>query len=77
MSKFRSCPWRTGNETVDLAYIVEIERWRGKVGGYDEIGPMAFHATTIFRREDDEWKIVHRLADPIPTRRPPESILEL
>jgi hypothetical protein len=29
--------------------------------------------TTIFRREDDAWKIAHRHADPITTPRPIES----
>lgn len=62
--------------TPDLAYIVEIERYRGKVGGADEIVPNSLRVTTIFRREDDEWKIVHRHADPITSPRPPESILE-
>jgi hypothetical protein len=29
--------------------------------------------TTIFRSEDDGWRIVHRHADPITTPRPVES----
>jgi len=62
--------------TADLAYIVEFERWRGKVGGVEEIVAMALRVTTIFRREGGEWKIVHRHADPITGARPPESIVE-
>ena len=62
--------------TADLAYIVEIERYRGKVGVANEITPNSLRVTTIFRREDGEWKIVHRHADPITSPRPPESILE-
>lgn len=61
--------------TPDLAYIVEIERYRDKVGGADEIAPISLRVTTIFRREDGQWKIAHRHADPITTPRPPESIL--
>jgi ketosteroid isomerase-like protein len=61
--------------TGELAYIVEVEQLRAKVGGADEITPLALRVTTIFRREDGAWKIVHRHADPITTPRPAESIL--
>ena len=61
--------------TAELAYIVEVERLRAKVGGADEITPLALRVTTIFRREDGAWKIVHRHADPITTPRPAESIM--
>jgi ketosteroid isomerase-like protein len=61
--------------SADLAYIVEVERFRAKVGGGDEIVPFALRVTTIFRREDGAWKIVHRHADPITAPRPPESVL--
>jgi ketosteroid isomerase-like protein len=66
----------SGFATVDLAYIVEIERYRGKVGSVDEIAPNSLRVTTIFRREDGEWKIVHRHADPITSPRPIESTLQ-
>ncbi len=62
--------------TADLAYMLEIERVRVKVGGSNEFAPVSLRVTTIFRREDGEWKIVHRHADPITTPRPPASILE-
>lgn len=62
--------------TADLAYIVEFERWRAKVGSVDEIVSGSLRVTTIFRREDDRWKIVHRHADPITNPRPLESIVE-
>ena len=61
--------------TPELAYIVEIERYRGKVGSSDT-APNALRVTTVFRREDGEWRIVHRHADPITGPRPPESILQ-
>jgi ketosteroid isomerase-like protein len=62
--------------TADLAYIVEVERYQAKVGGADEIAPFALRVTTVFRREDDEWKILHRHADPITAPRSPGSLLQ-
>jgi ketosteroid isomerase-like protein len=66
----------SGYATADLAYMVEIERSRMKVGGANDMAPVSLRVTTVFRREDDGWKIVHRHADPITTPRPPESVLE-
>jgi ketosteroid isomerase-like protein len=60
----------------DLAYTVEIESYQARVGGAEEITPVAVRVTTIFRREEDTWKVVHRHADPITARRPPESVIQ-
>jgi ketosteroid isomerase-like protein len=62
--------------TSELAYVVEIERTKAKVGGSADIIPFALRATMIFRPEDGEWKVVHRHADPITTPQPAESVLE-
>ena len=62
--------------TADLGYTVEIERTRAKAGSADAIAPLSLRVTTIFRREDDEWRIVHRHADPITSARPIESVVE-
>ena len=61
--------------TPELAYIVEIERAKAKIGGREDITPLALRATMIFRPEDGEWKIVHRHADPITTPQPAESVI--
>ncbi len=49
----------------DLGYIAGVEHTTASVG---DAGPQpyALRVTTIFRREDGEWKVVHRHADPIP-----------
>ena len=49
----------------DLGYIAGIERTTASVGdGAPE--PYALRVTAVFRREDGEWKVVHRHADPLP-----------
>ena len=63
-------------ETPELAYVVWIERGRGKIGGRDEIVSFPLRVTTIFRPEDGTWKIVHRHADTVTTARPPESMIQ-
>lgn len=62
-------------ETAELAYLVEIQRVRVKVGDASMPTPLAFRETTIFRREDGTWTIVHRHVDPIMTPRPAASVM--
>jgi ketosteroid isomerase-like protein len=60
----------------ELACIVEVERFRGKVGASEEVAPIALRTTSVFRLEDGSWKIVHRHADAITAERPPESVIQ-
>jgi ketosteroid isomerase-like protein len=62
--------------TPELAYIVQIERLKAKVGGREDITPYSLRSTMIFRPEDGGWKVVHRHADPITTAQPAESVLQ-
>ncbi|MCA1729873.1 MAG: nuclear transport factor 2 family protein [Actinobacteria bacterium] len=62
--------------TPELAYIVEIERTKAKIGGSEEIAPSALRVTMIFRPEEGTWKVVHRHADPITAARPAESVIQ-
>jgi ketosteroid isomerase-like protein len=62
--------------TPQLAYTVEIERIRTRVGGSDELTAIAIRATTVFRREDGMWKVTHRHGDPITSMRPAESVVQ-
>jgi ketosteroid isomerase-like protein len=60
----------------DLAYTVEIESYRARVGGAAELAPVSVRVTTVFRLEDGVWKVVHRHGDPITAPRPAESVVE-
>ena len=60
--------------TAELGYTVEVERFTARVDGNEGSG--ALRVTTIFRVEDDGWRIAHRHADPITTPRPIESVLQ-
>ena len=62
-------------DTVDLAYNLEIQRTEAKLGGADEMSPISLRVTTIFRREDDRWRIIHRHADAITAPRPIQSVI--
>ncbi len=62
--------------TPELAYVLAIERAKAKVGGGEDVAPIALRVTMIFRPEDGEWKIVHRHADPITTPQPAEAVIQ-
>jgi ketosteroid isomerase-like protein len=62
--------------TAELAYLVEVESFRAKVGPSDDFATGALRVTSVLRPEDDTWKIVHRHADPITTTRPAESVIQ-
>ena len=65
-SRCRSCRWEVVAAEVgaDLAYLVAIERTTAAVGD-SEPTPYVLRSTTVFRREDGDWKVVHRHADPV------------
>lgn len=62
--------------TAELAYIVEIERYKAKVGGREDLVPIAVRVTSILRPEDGGWKVVHRHADPVVAARPAQSVIQ-
>jgi len=65
-SNCSSCEWEVVAADVggDFAYLIAIERTTASVGN-SEPASYTLRSTTIFRRENGEWKIVHRHADPI------------
>ena len=48
---------------ADLGYVVAIARTTASIGGQPPT-TYALWVTTVFRREDGEWKVVHRHGDP-------------
>ena len=62
--------------TPDLAYIVEVERFEAKMGGSQELTPVALRTTSVLRPEDGTWKIIHRHADSITTPRSSDSVVQ-
>lgn len=60
----------------DLACVVEVERFRAKVGDMDTPAPVALRVTSVFRWEDGAWRLAHRHADPITTPQAAESVIQ-
>jgi ketosteroid isomerase-like protein len=61
-------------EGGDLACLVEVERYRARIGDGTDMSPIVLRVSTVLRREDGEWRIASRHADPISAARPPESV---
>jgi ketosteroid isomerase-like protein len=61
--------------TAELAYVVSVVREEAKVGGSEDITPIALRTTTILRPEGDTWKVVHLHGDPITTPQPAEPVI--
>jgi ketosteroid isomerase-like protein len=61
--------------TSDLTCVVEVEHGRAKVGGGADLVPVSVRVTSVFRREQGEWRLIHRHADPITKPRPAESVI--
>jgi ketosteroid isomerase-like protein len=51
----------------DFAWIVGFEHAQARRAGSDETIAMSLRVTTIFRREEEGWKVAHRHADRVTT----------
>jgi ketosteroid isomerase-like protein len=49
----------------DLAYTVELEHTSVSLDGVP-VDPYTLRVTQVYRREDGEWKVVHRHGDQLP-----------
>ena len=46
----------------DLAYVLWFERFNGSIAGR-AVEPVTVRVTHVYRREDGDWKVVHRHGD--------------
>jgi ketosteroid isomerase-like protein len=61
----------TAGVSGDMAYSVGYERFDGSIDGRP-VEPITVRVTHVYRREDGDWRIVHRHGDnPPPEQRPP------
>lgn len=60
--------------TDALACVVEVERFSVRLAGAPELASAALRVTSLYRREAEGWRLVHRHADPITTVRPADSV---
>jgi ketosteroid isomerase-like protein len=49
----------------DFAYTVALERSEPLVAGHDQRRRSELRVTHVFRKEDGQWRFVHRHADPL------------
>ncbi len=62
--------------TPEIAFTVEQEEYKAKLGQRQDISTVSLRVTSIFRLEDGTWKLAHRHADPLTTVKPVESVLK-
>jgi ketosteroid isomerase-like protein len=48
----------------DMVVLVAVERQHGEVGGLPD-QDWSLRVTLVFRRDESEWRLVHRHADPL------------
>ena len=54
---------------------MEAERGQVHIGGSDDFSAFSMRVTSVFRFEDDAWKLVHRQADLIISLRPANIVI--
>ena len=57
---------------TDVACLVSLERWSYANPHNFADTLVELRVTQLFRREDGEWRLVHRHADPLLQKRPPQ-----
>lgn len=64
-----------GGVSGELAYTVAIERSTVRIVGQKELAAMSLRVTHLFRKEQGEWKLLHRHADPLMSKTAPAAVL--
>ena len=59
--------------TADLAYTTDLETFRALVAGVDQPVTWTNRVTHIFRREDGDWRLLHRHANRLEAQVAPAS----
>lgn len=62
-------------EASQFAYLVEVEHYNSKMFGKNEVSIGSLRVTSVFRKEEGVWKVVHRQADPLTSVQTFESVL--
>ena len=57
----------------DLGYTLGIERSTDHIGNMEKAAPRALRSTQVFRKENGEWKLLHRHADPMIEKKAPSQ----
>lgn len=57
-----------------LAVVVQVEHGESRFEGAQALSSSTLRVTSVFRREGENWKLVHRHADPITTPRESASV---
>ena len=63
-------------QSGDLAYELAIQGGRMRLGDSSEATAVSLRVTSVVRREDDGWKLLHRHADPITAPRSHASLAQ-
>jgi ketosteroid isomerase-like protein len=60
----------------DFACVVEVENVTARIGEAVELSSVSLRVTSTFRFMHEEWKLVHRHADPITSPRSAASVVQ-
>lgn len=60
---------------ANFVCLVEIEHDRAQLSGRDDYSEFSVRVTSIYERIGEQWKLVHRHADPITTARSAQSVI--
>ncbi len=61
----------------DMICLVMIERAMVRFKGRNELQPWVLRVTQVYQRDGDEWRSVHRHADPLIERQSLDSVLAM